>query len=63
MPGDERSGPRPYVLVRDGLEALILRPIFYELVAMAVLRTADTQEWGVWSQGTFFPLAEASRCD
>ena len=63
MPGDERSGPRPYVLVRDGLEALILRPIFYELVAMAVSRTADTQEWGVWSQGTFFPLAEASRCD
>jgi uncharacterized protein len=50
-------------LVRDGLEALILRPIFYELAAMAVLRTADTQEWGVWSQGTFFPLAEASRCD
>ena len=29
-PGDARSGPRPYVLVREGLEALILRPVFYE---------------------------------
>ena len=58
-PGDARSGPRPYVLVRDGLEALILRPVFYELVALAGPRTAGVQELGVWSQGAFFPLSEA----
>jgi len=58
--GDERSGPRPYLLVRGGLEALILRPVFYELVALAVPRTAAAQELGVWSQGAFFPLTEAS---
>ncbi len=27
--------PRPYVMVRRGLEALIARPVFYELVDMA----------------------------
>jgi uncharacterized protein len=61
--GDERSGPRPYVLVRDGLEALILRPVFYELVALAVPGTAESQELGVWSQGAFFPLSKASGLD
>ncbi len=49
--------PRPYLLVRDGLEALILRPVFYELVALGVeegqgLETA----LGVWSKDAFFPL-------
>lgn len=59
-PGDERSGPRPYVLVREGLEALILRPVFYELVALAVPKTAEMQELGVWTHGAFFPLTAAS---
>ena len=59
-PGDARSGPRPYVLVREGLEALISRPVFYELVALAEAKGAGGQELGVWSQGAFFPLAAAS---
>jgi len=63
VPGDERSGPRPYVLVRDGLEALISRAVFYELVALAVPKSADSQGLGVWSQGAFFPLTEASERD
>src|SRR6516165_108596 len=32
-PGD--SAPRPYLHVRGGLDALIARPVFYELVEMA----------------------------
>ena len=49
--------PAPYVLVRDGLEALILRPQFYELVEMAEEREQDgTTVLGVWSAGAFFPL-------
>lgn len=33
---DEETGePRPYLHVRRGLEALIARPVFYELVEMA----------------------------
>ena len=54
--GDARSGPRPYVLVRDGLEALIARPVFYELAALAQPRGEGAEEMGVWSQGAFFPL-------
>ena len=49
--------PRPYILVRPGLEALILRPLFYELVALAVeLERPDGIWLGVWSKGTRFPL-------
>ena len=32
----ENGEPRPYLLLRDRLEALILRPVFYELVELAV---------------------------
>ncbi len=49
--------PSPYVLVRDGLEALILRPVFYELVELAEERVVDGRTvLGVWSAGNFFPL-------
>ena len=57
-PGDARSGPRPYLLVRDGLEALISRSVFYELAALSEPRTEGARELGVWSQGAFFPLSE-----
>lgn len=48
--------PRPYVHVRRGLEALIARPVFYELAEMA--REQDGV-WGVGSNGAFFPIAPA----
>jgi hypothetical protein len=61
----EPSGePRPYVLVRGGLEALITRPVFYELAEMAEERAApDGGELGVASNGAWFALgpAEAAR--
>lgn len=51
--------PSPYILVRDGLEALIVRSVFYELVDLAVeRRREDGLELGVWSRGTFFRLGE-----
>lgn len=51
--------PSPYVLVRDKLEALIHRPVFYELVEMAEHRKKGSKEiLGVWSRGEFFPLGE-----
>ena len=52
--GAGRGGPRPYVLVRDRLEARILRPVFYDLVEVGESR--DDGEFGVWSRGKFFPL-------
>ena len=49
--------PRPYVLVRAGLEALISRPVYYELVALGVEREVDGDYlYGVWSEANFFAL-------
>jgi uncharacterized protein len=59
----ETGEPRPYLHVRRGLEALISRPVFYELVEMADERdTAEGPRLGVGSQGAWFPVgpAEAS---
>jgi uncharacterized protein len=49
--------PRPYLHVRRGLEALIARPVFYELVEMAQEReTPDGPMLGVGSNGAWFPV-------
>ena len=53
--------PRPYVLVRPGLEAKINRAVFYELVALAQPEIVDGREvLGVWSEGVFFPIDEVA---
>lgn len=53
----ETGEPSPYILVRDGLEALIARPVFYDLVELGEERDGDgMRELGVWSGGTFFTL-------
>ena len=52
--------PSPYVLVRDRLEALILRAVFYDLVELGEERSIEGQpSVGVWSCGEFFPLGRA----
>jgi hypothetical protein len=49
--------PQPYIVVRDRLDALISRSVFYELVQLAEERpTPEGIEFGVWSARTFFPL-------
>jgi uncharacterized protein len=50
--------PRPYIMVRDGLEALIARSVYYELANRAAtgIDAAGQERYGVWSQGRFFPL-------
>jgi hypothetical protein len=53
----QTAGPKPYIVVRDNLRALITRPIYYELVELAVAAPDDDKDQvGVWSAGTFFPL-------
>ena len=47
--------PRPYVMVRDGLEALINRPVFYRLVEQAV---QEGTELVIYSRGERFPLGK-----
>lgn len=46
--------PRPYILVKPGLEARLARSVFYHLVDLAV--TDETGRLGVWSHQRFFPL-------
>jgi hypothetical protein len=49
--------PSPYVLLRDGLEARLTRPVFYELVDLGMELTVDgAQIYGVWSTGHFFRI-------
>lgn len=52
---DKADGPHPYVLVRNGLEALVARPVYYELANIALDEGATPP--GLWSDGTFFPIA------
>ncbi len=49
--------PRPYLHVRAGLEALIVRPVFYELVEMGTPRPGpDGERLAVSSKGCWFDL-------
>lgn len=53
--------PSPYVHIRDRLEALISRPVFYDLVDLAVEEEsagAGGIRFGVWSAGSFFELGD-----
>jgi len=52
------GGPAPYVHVRRGLEALIARPVYYQLAEIAE-RGNSPRELGVWSDGCFFALGSA----
>jgi hypothetical protein len=52
------DGPHPYLAVRRGLEALIARPVYYELAGLALDEGADPP--GLWSRGAFFALGEAA---
>lgn len=51
----ETGEPRPYILVRDRLEALISRAVYYELADMVVEKDGVL---GLWSGGAFFALGE-----
>ena len=62
---DDATGePAPYLMVRDGLEALINRAVYYELVELLTNHEIGGIEFsGVWSGGQFFPFIEADRLD
>lgn len=48
------AGPRPTLEVRRGIEALIARPVYYELAELALAEAAEPP--GLWSDGIFFAL-------
>ena len=52
--------PAPYIHVRDNLEALIARPVFYELAELAEeVEDGQEIELRIWSNGTVFSLGMA----
>ncbi|HEY5211186.1 MAG TPA: DUF1285 domain-containing protein [Stellaceae bacterium] len=51
------GGPQPYLMIRNGLEARLARPVFYRLVELgAEERVGNEMVFGVWSKNAFFPL-------
>jgi hypothetical protein len=60
----ETGEPRPYVLIRRNLEALIDRKSFYRLVDIGETAQHDGDDWfGLRSGGVFFPIIPAVDLD
>lgn len=58
---DEETGePSPYVMVRDGLEALIDRKSFYRMVELGV---HEGGWFGLWSDGVFFRVTRSEEME
>lgn len=58
------DGLKPYVLVRDSLEALVKRALFYDLVEWGEVRSVGGEDmYGVASAGDFFPMAKAAEVE
>ena len=51
---DDGTGPSPRIAVRHGLQALIARPLYYELAEIALAEGHAPP--GIWSGGAFFPF-------
>ena len=49
----QNEAPVPYLTVRRGLEARLARPVYYQLIELAV---PDGGRLGIWSEGLFFVL-------
>lgn len=54
---EHADGPHPYLHVRGGLEALVVRALYYDIAELALAGEEDAP--GIWSDGAFFPLQPA----
>jgi len=50
------GGPSPRILVRQGLEAELVRSVYYEIAELALAEGHDPP--GIWSDGLFFSLEQ-----
>ncbi len=57
FPNDSKN-PQPYLHVRSGLEAVIARPVYYELMELALEENGEP--FGLWSSGAFFPIDKSA---
>jgi hypothetical protein len=57
---DRGHGEHPYLRVRGGLDALVARPVYYELANLALDEAPGPDgQTGLWSDGAFFALGTA----
>ena len=56
--GPDGAAAVPYLLVRDRLEARVVRSVYYELAELAEPDPAGGTALGVWSGGRFWPLGD-----
>ncbi|HEY0270196.1 MAG TPA: DUF1285 domain-containing protein [Sphingomonas sp.] len=57
---DRGHGAHPYLHVRGGLDALVARPVYYELADLAIEAPPGPDgATGLWSDGAFFPFGAA----
>ncbi|MEL6291979.1 MAG: DUF1285 domain-containing protein [Pseudomonadota bacterium] len=57
---DNSDALKPYVLVRGRLDARVVRSVYYDLIELAEPETGDAADdapLGIWSGGTWFPIA------
>jgi hypothetical protein len=60
----DQDGLAPAVLVRDHLWARLSRPVSFELAGLGQIKRLDDTDWfGVFSHGAFFPMIEADALD
>ena len=53
----ESEEPRPYIVVRNGMEARVARSVYYHLIEEGVWENHEGEErFGVWSNNSFFAL-------
>jgi hypothetical protein len=58
---DRGHGAHPYLRVRGRLDALVARPVYYELANLALDEQAGPDgAIGLWSDGAFFALGDAA---
>jgi hypothetical protein len=61
---DRGQGPHPYLRVRGRLDALVARPVYYELANMALdAPPGPNGAIGLWSGGAFFELGQDGSSD
>ncbi len=59
---DRGHGEHPYLRVRGGLDALVARPVYYELANLAIDEPAGPSgAIGLWSDGAFFRWGKRRR--
>lgn len=52
--------PSPYIMVRDKMEARIVRAVYYDMIKSAVEDENEKGLFGLWSQGKFHPVGKTA---